>query len=52
MTTTSPVSAGTSATGSGGDQKDWEDFLGQLAPGLAQTVAPSSGSTPGSPGRP
>ena len=46
MTTTSPVSAGTSATGSGGDQKDWEDFLGGLAPGLAQTVAPSLGIDP------
>jgi hypothetical protein len=46
VTTTSPASAGTSTTGSGGDQKDWTDFLAQLAPGLAQTVAPELGIDP------
>jgi hypothetical protein len=46
MTTTSPVSAGTSAAGSGGGQKGFLDFLGGILPGVAQTVAPSLGLDP------
>jgi hypothetical protein len=46
LTTNMPVSAGTSATGSGGGQKDFMDFLGGILPGVAQTVAPSLGIDP------
>lgn len=46
QTTTSSVSAGTSATGSSGSQKDWEDFLSGLLPGVAQAAAPSLGIDP------
>jgi hypothetical protein len=41
-----PQSAGTSATGSGGPQKDWEDFLSGLLPGVAQAAAPILGIDP------
>lgn len=46
QTTTSPVSAGTSTTGSDGDPKDWESFLSGLLPGVAQAAAPSLGIDP------
>lgn len=45
-TTTSPVSAGTSATGSGGGQKGFFDFLGGIIPGIAEAAAPSVGIDP------
>jgi hypothetical protein len=45
-TTTSPVSAGTSATGSAGGQKGFFDFLGGIIPDIVQTVAPSLGIDP------
>jgi hypothetical protein len=46
LTTTSPVTAGPSAAGSGGGQKDFLDFLGGILPGAAETVAPSLGIDP------
>ena len=46
VTTTSPVSTGTSATGSGGDQKGFGEFLSGIIPDLAGTVAPSLGIDP------
>jgi hypothetical protein len=46
LTTTSPVSAGAGATGVGGGQKDFWDFLGGVIPGVAQAVAPSLGIDP------
>jgi hypothetical protein len=44
--TISPVSAGISATGTGGDQKDFWDFLGGVIPDIATTIAPSLGIDP------
>jgi hypothetical protein len=46
MTTTSAVSAGASATGSGGGDKDFFDLLGGILPDVATTVAPSLGIDP------
>jgi hypothetical protein len=46
MTMTSPVSAGTSAAGPGGDQKGFLDFLGGILPGAAQAVAGEIGIDP------
>jgi len=46
VTTTSPASAGTSATGSGGSQKDWTDWLAQLGSSLAGTAATELGIDP------
>lgn len=46
VTTTSPVSTGTSATGSGGDPKGFGDFLSSIIPDLAGAVAPSLGLDP------
>jgi hypothetical protein len=46
VTTTSPVSAGTSTTGSDGGQKDFSDFLSSFLPVAAQTAAPSLGLDP------
>lgn len=46
ITSNSPVAVGTSATGSGGSQKDFFDFLGSILPDVAQTAAPSLGIDP------
>jgi hypothetical protein len=46
VTTTNPVSAGTSATGYGGGPKGWGDFLGDFLPDLAGTAATTLGIDP------
>jgi hypothetical protein len=45
-TTTRPVTAGPSAPGSDGSQKDFFDFLGGILPDAAQAAAPSLGIDP------
>jgi len=49
MTTTmsSPVSPGTTATGTGGDQKGFLDFLGGIIPDVVGTVETGLGIDPG-----
>lgn len=49
MTTTmsSPVSPGTTATGTGGNQKGFLDFIGGILPDVAGTVATGFGIDPG-----
>jgi hypothetical protein len=46
VTTTTPATAGTSAPGSGGADKDFWDLLGGILPDVATTVAPSLGIDP------
>lgn len=46
-TTSSPVSPGTTATGTGGDQKGFLDFLGGIIPDVVGTVETGLGIDPG-----
>jgi hypothetical protein len=46
LTTTSPVSAGTTAAGYGAGQKGFLDFLGDVLPGVAGPVAQEFGIDP------